>query len=122
MTWVLPIFTVINLLLAFMDSRIIGKGRRILHGLNALIYILMVAGPVWYWHNYWLIGALLFNRLLVFNIMLSLFRGLKWNYISPAPTAVTDKITKAIFGNRGSLMYGVYLVAFITFIILTYAI
>lgn len=109
----IPIFTVINIVLGFIDSRLIGKRRKILHGINGLIYLSMVVTPVLIFHNYWLIGSLLFDRLLFFNIPLSLFRGKEWNYISPAPKAITDRLAKAVFGNRGTLMYGVYLVLFI---------
>lgn len=109
----IAIFAVLNVLLAFIDSRIIGKGRRVLHGLNALIYLAMVAIPVWLFNNYWLIGCLLAIRLVVFNIGLNLFRGFTWNYISPDPKAITDKIAKAIFGKRGTLMYLSYFVLLI---------
>ena len=118
MIYTLPIFTVINIIMAFIDSRVIGKGRKVLHGINGLIYISMVAVPVWWFENYWLIGAMLFDRLLFFNISLSLFRGLRWTYISPAPKAITDRMAKAVFGNRGKLMYGVYLILFIVTIYL----
>lgn len=121
MTWVLIIFTILNMVLAFIDSRIIATKHKVLHGLNGLVYLALVAGAVWYTGNYWMIGALLFCRLVVFNIALSLFRGLAWNYISPCPKAWMDKIAKAVFGNRGTLMYFVYLLIFITFTILSYA-
>lgn len=118
MIWILPIFTVLNLILAFIDSRIIADKHKVLHGLNGLVYLTLVAGAVWYTGNYWLIAALLLCRLVVFNISLSLFRGLAWNYISPSPAAITDKIAKAVFGNRGTLMYLTYTVLFIVTIYL----
>lgn len=114
----IAIFAVLNVALAFIDSRIIGKGRRVLHGLNALIYLAMVAIPVWLFNNYWLIGCLLAVRLVVFSIGLNLFRGLKWNYISPSPAAITDRIAKVIFGKRGTLMYLSYFVLLILLIYL----
>ena len=120
MMWILPIFTLLNIILAFIDSRIIADKHKVLHGLNGLVYLALVAGAVWYTGNYWLIGALLFNRLVVFNISLSLFRGLVWNYISPSPAAITDKIAKAVFGDRGTLMYIIYLAALIGFTVWIY--
>ena len=113
----LTIFTIINIFLAQLDSRKIGEHKVIKHGLNGLVYAAILAVPYFLFHNLWLIGALLFNRLLVFNISLSVFRGLKWDYISHEPKAITDKIAKAIFGNNGMLMYGVYLLIFTGFII-----
>lgn len=109
----IAIFAVLNVALAFIDSRVIGKGRLVLHGLNALIYLATVAIPVWLFNNYWLIGCLLAIRLVVFNIGLNLFRGFTWNYISPSPAAITDRIAKAVFGKRGTLMYLIYFVLLI---------
>lgn len=116
----ITIFFLINLILAFIDSRLIGKKRKILHGVNGFVYLLIIALPVFSFNNYWLIGVLLFERLLVFNIALSLFRGLKWNYISAEPKAITDKIAKFVFGMKGKLMYAVYLLIFITLLYFTF--
>ena len=113
----ITIFTIVNIFLAQIDSRKIGENKLIKHGLNGLVYAAILAVPYFLFSNYWLIGALLFNRLLVFNIALSVFRGLKWDYISPEPKAITDKLAKAVFRNNGMLMYGVYLLIFTGFII-----
>ena len=113
----ITIFTIVNIFLAQIDSRKIGENKLIKHGLNGLVYAAILAVPYFLFSNYWLIGALLFNRLLVFNIALSVFRGLKWDYISPEPKAITDKLAKAVFRNNGMLMYGVYLTIFTGFII-----
>ena len=59
----LTIFTIVNIFLAQLDSRRIGNNKVIKHGLNGLIYVAMIAIPHFLFHNYWLIGALLFNRL-----------------------------------------------------------
>jgi len=114
----LIIFTVINVILAAVDAAKIKKGKRISHGINAAVYIAAVAATYFLFHNFWLIGALLFNRLLVFNIALSLFRGLPFDYITPVPAAITDKIAKAIFGRNGKLMYLFYLIIFTGFIVM----
>jgi len=70
----------------------------------------------------WLIFALLFNRLLVFNIFLSLFRGLDWDYVTPEnpPKSIIDRIAKMVFGMNGKLMYGVYSIVFIVLIIIIF--
>lgn len=116
----LILFSVANLLLAYLDAHKIIKGKAINHLFNAAFYIAIVAVPYFLFKNWFLIGALLFNRLLVFNIMLSLFRGLKFDYISPSPASVTDKIAKGIFGSNGKLMYAVYLVVFIALTIVAF--
>lgn len=121
MTGVITIsFAIANIVLAFIDSRKIIKSKMINHAVNAIVYCAMVAIPVFILHNYWLIGTLLFTRLLVFNITLSLFRGLKWDYVSPSPTAITDRIAKSIFGYNGRLMYMVYGAVTILFILASY--
>jgi len=118
----LILFSIANVILAYLDAHKIIKGKAINHVINAAIYVAMVAVPYFIFHNYFLIAALLVNRLLVFNIMLSLFRGLRWNYISPSPTSITDKIAKSIFGNKGSLMYVIYAIIFVVLTILSFVI
>lgn len=113
MIYLIPIFTLLNVILAFIDSRIIVTKHKVLHGLNGAVYLIAVGFAVWWFNNYWLIPSLLLDRLLFFNIPLSLFRGKKWNYISPAPKAITDKIAKAIFGDNALVMYVIYAILFI---------
>lgn len=120
MVLTLLIFAVINVALAFVDAHKILKGKWILHGVNAAVYIAMCAGAWFLFKNIWLIAALLFNRLLVFNIALSLFRGLKWDYMPITPLSITDKLAKKVFGINGKLMYAVYAVIFIALIIITF--
>jgi len=121
MIWTLVIFTLANIILAFIDSRIIQAKHKILHGINGAVYLAALLIPWFMYHNLWFIGCLALNRLLVFNIMLSLFRRLKWYYISPMPAAITDKFAGFIFRGNGKLMYRVYLIVFITLTVLTFA-
>lgn len=120
MIYALVIFALVNILLAFIDAQRIKKGKKISHALNAAIYIVLIAIPVLLFKNYWMIGALLSIRLTVFSIALSLFRGLKWDYISPMPAAVTDRAARAIFKSNGKLMYGIYFLILSGFLILTF--
>ena len=118
----LIIFALLNTVLAFIDSRLIGNKRTILHWVNGLVYAAMLAVPYFIFHNLWLIGALVFERLIVFSIMLSLFRGLAWNYITPEnpPKAFTDRIAKMIFGMNGLVQYVIYAFIFITFLFIIF--
>jgi len=120
----LILFTIANVVLAFMDAHKIIKGKWINHGINAAIYVAMVAIPFFIFHNYFLIGALLVNRLIVFNISLSLFRGLIWDYITPEnpPKAISDRIAKSIFGMNGKKMYITYSIIFVVLTVLTFVI
>ena len=122
MTLTVIIFTLVNIVLAFIDAHKIIKDKWINHALNGLLYLAILVVPYFLLRNYYLIAALLFNRLIFFNIALSLFRfgWAKWDYISPAPTAITDRIAKFIFGNRGKLMYLVYSIIFIALLIIIY--
>jgi len=118
----LVLFTLVNILLAYIDSRQFAKGKTISHILNGLEIIAILTIPYFLFHNWWLIGALLFNRLLFFNISLSLFRGKKWNYITPEPkpASIIDRVAKWIFGMHGTLMYSIYLIIFILLLIKTF--
>ena len=122
MVLTLLIFAVLNISLAFIDAHKIFKGNTINHVINAAVYIAMVAVSFFIFHNVWLIIALLFNRLLVFNIALSLFRGLNWDYVTPEnpPKSIIDRIAKMVFGMNGKLMYGVYAAVFIVLIIIIF--
>lgn len=110
-------FVLINIVLAFIDAHKIIKSRSIKHWVNGLIYAGMAAIPLLLYHNYYMIGAILFIRLVVFNIALSKFRGLKWDYISPMPAAITDRIARKVFGGNGKLMYAIYTVIMIALVL-----
>ena len=120
MTATLIIFAVLNIVLAYIDAHKIVKGKFINHLINGAVYIALIAVPYFMFHNYWLIAALLFVRLIVFNIMLSLFRGLKWDYISPAPASVIDKLAKRVFDSHGLVMYAVYGIVLVLLLIILY--
>jgi magnesium-transporting ATPase (P-type) len=109
------IFTLLNISLAQHDANRIKKGKRIYHGINGAVYIVLLAIQHYIFADWYLTAALVFDRLLVFNIALSLYRSLPFDYISPEPKAITDKIAKRIF-KKGIVMYGVYFAAFILLI------
>lgn len=114
------LFTLANILLAFLDAHKIIKGNTIKHGINAAIYVAMVAVPYFIFHNYFLIAALLFNRLIFFNAALSLFRGLNIFYMPLSPASFVDKLAKRVFGVNGKLMYAVYTGVFIILTVISF--
>jgi hypothetical protein len=118
----LIIFTLLNIGLAYIDSKQFAKGKTVSHILNGLEIIAILLIPYFLFHNWWLIAALLFNRLLIFNISLSLFQGKKWNYITPEikPASIIDRLAKMVFGMRGTLMYLIYFIIFILLLIKTF--
>lgn len=109
------IFTLLNIGLAQYDASRIKKGKRIYHGINGAVYIVLLCITFYLFKDWYLTGALIVDRLLSFNIALSLYRGLPFDYISPKPKAITDRIAKRIF-KKGIVMYVVYFAAFILLI------
>lgn len=116
----LILFTLANIALAFVDAHKIIKGKTINHILNAAIYVGMVAIPYFVFHNYFLIAALLFNRLIFFNMFLSLFRGLPAFYMPLKPLSITDILAKKVFGINGKLMYSIYAGVFIILTVISF--
>jgi hypothetical protein len=134
------IFSVINVLLAKFDQKLIAKQTLIKHGINGLVYMAILALPYVLFHDFdkklnlggyimdfitndlCFVGALLFNRLIVFNISLNLLRTdviIRWDYIPLRPKSIVDKIGKFFFGLNGKLMYIVYSAIFIALVILS---
>lgn len=122
MDWILKIatiilFSIINILLAKFDAKLIGKKVLIKHAISGGVYCSMIAAPYFLFDkNLWLMASLLFDRLLFFNIFLSISRNpdpKPWNYVSPVRAAITDKIAFFIFGYKGTLMYVVYAITFL---------
>lgn len=114
-------FLIINVILAFIDSRIIQSKKGIRHWINGLIYCVLVgASYLWIVRDEWLAVSLFIERLIFFQISLSLFRSLIWNYITAAPKSITDRIQVAVFGHNGKLMYSIYAVLFIVNLIIIF--
>lgn len=115
---IILLFSGINILLAKYDWWRIKQHWGIKHGINGAIYTLMTVGVYFLFKDLFLVGALLFDRLLFFNIALSKYRKLSWDYIPVEPKAWSDIVAKWIFGNNGKLMYSIYTILFILLIIL----
>lgn len=109
------IFFLYNVANAHFDADRIKSGKRIYHGINGAAYIIMLAIQHYIFADLYLTAALAFVRLLVFNIALSLYRGLPFDYISPKPKSIIDKATKWVF-QEGIIMYGIYAMIFILLI------
>jgi hypothetical protein len=90
------IFTVINILLAKIDADKIKQHKPIHHGINGLIYLVLLI-PVYFITYNWLnILGLLLLRIPVFNTSLNYFRGIALTYLSNSTTSIIDKITNKI--------------------------
>lgn len=102
-------YTLLCIPFAALNARWIEKGYRILHGWNGAIHIAAatVGWILWDWEVLFII---LLNTRIVFDSWLSVFRGLGWNYVSPEPKSIADKIEKKVFGSNvlfARISYGV---------------
>jgi hypothetical protein len=99
--------------LAKIDSWKISKNIHIKHGINALIYCVLIA-PTFFisWHYP---IAMLALRRIVFDTALNLFRGLPFDYISATTTSIIDRISYNFQKQYG---YFAYYTIFLIIIIL----
>ena len=110
---ILVLYTIINIVLAKIDSWKISKNIHIKHGINALIYCVLIA-PTFFisWHYP---IAMLALRRIVFDTALNLFRGLPFDYISATTTSIIDRISYNFQKQYG---YFAYYTIFLIIIIL----
>jgi hypothetical protein len=92
----LVIFIIVNILLAKIDANKIKQNKPIYHGINGLIYLVLLI-PIYFITYNWLnILGLLLLRIPVFNTSLNYFRGIALTYLSNSTTSIIDKITNKI--------------------------
>jgi len=110
---ILILYTILNLVLAKIDAYKISKGIHIKHGINALVYCVLIA-PTFFisWHYP---IAMLALRRIVFDTALNLFRGLPFDYISATTTSIVDRISYDFQKEWG---YFCYYMIFVVIIIL----
>ncbi len=109
--FIILIYFFINVGLAAIDKALISRGKRIYHAVNGLVYCALIT-PVWFiTENWFMVTALLFLRLLVFNPALNLGRGLNFFYLPLKPKSIIDRIAKFVFGD-GAKAYAFYVLCF----------
>lgn len=122
MILIITLFIILNLILAKVDAKKILANKPINHTMNAWWYAvaIIIAGALseLVFHFNWieqisLLLSLLLTRKVVFDISLSLFRKLKWDYISQTTTSKVDQFENKIFksGTVKYLFYGALLLA-----------
>lgn len=114
---ILILCILLNILLSYIDSRIFAKSLYVSHGFNGALYITLI---IVFHKSYTIDLIYLMLRLIFFNIPLSLFRNLAWNYVSPKRKSIVDKAAFFIWGYKGTYMYISYLI--ITSILICYEI
>ena len=104
------IFSIINVALAKIDAWKIANGRKIYHGINASLYLILVTLLyIWTKNPAICIGVLAVRRI-VFDTALNLFRGLRFDYISSTTTSIIDRISYRFQSKFGYLpYYGIFI-------------
>jgi hypothetical protein len=108
----------LNILHARHDAWRILDGRRIYHGINGLVQVLVLV-PVYFYTNDWFfIIGLLSVRRIVFDTALNIFRGLRFDYISSTTTSIIDRLSYNFQKRYGYVVYyGLFLVVIMLSII-----
>jgi len=100
---IISLYIFINVILAKIDALKIKKGLRIRHGINALIYIALIAPTVYISWSFPI--AMMALRRIVFDTALNLFRGLPFDYISDSTTSIIDRISYDFQNQYGYFIY-----------------
>lgn len=112
------VFIALNVVLANIDAKKIKQGKKILHGINGLVYGLLVALGYVLTHSWLVVIGLLLIRIPVFNTALNYFRGLKLTYLSDSTTSIIDRLTNFVPKKIGYWLYHGLLLAIATYLIL----
>jgi hypothetical protein len=99
--------------LAKIDANKIRDGIHIKHGINALVYCVLIAPTLYISWTFPI--ALMALRRIVFDTSLNLFRGLPFDYISATTTSIIDGISYDFQKQYG---YFAYYTIFLIIIIL----
>lgn len=110
---IIILYTILNVVLAKIDAYKISKGIHIKHGINALVYCVLIAPTFFITWHYPI--AMLALRRIVFDTALNLFRGLPFDYISSTTTSIIDRISYDFQKQYG---YFAYYTIFLIIIIL----
>lgn len=113
------ILLVLAVLVAWYQACLIRNGRPIYHGWWALGWSIAIGSTMWLlWKPWlheppswgtemsgdlipWIYGAAAgCGHLVLFNVCLNRFRGLKWNYTSISTGSILDQLAVRLFGTR----------------------
>jgi hypothetical protein len=110
----LIIYALFSILLAWINSILIAKGKRIWHGLNGAIHL---SAAIYFGlavHLSMGLSILLIARLF-FDVSLNLFRHLPIDYVPKEPKSIVDKIEIFLFEDNGWLPKIIYLLLLTAF-------
>jgi hypothetical protein len=113
------LFVGMNFILAYHDAERIKLHLRIYHGVNALIYILLLLPVYLYLKDWFFIIGLLSLRRVTFDTSLNVMRGLRFDYISSSTTSLIDRLSYKFQAKYGYVLYyGIFIFITILSIIL----
>jgi hypothetical protein len=95
----------LNILHAKHDAWRIFDGRRIYHGINGLVHVMLVGIVLIYTKEWFFAIGLLSLRRIVFDTALNIFRGLRFDYISASTTSIIDRISYRFQKQYGYVIY-----------------
>jgi hypothetical protein len=101
----LALFTCINIALARYDAWKIKHNKWIYHGINAMVYLILLIYPYILTKDWLFIIGLLSLRRIVFDTALNLFRGLRFDYISSTTTSIIDRLSYKFQAKYGYIPY-----------------
>jgi hypothetical protein len=103
------LFVLFNIGFAYIDAKKIKQNKPIYHGINGLIYLILLISVYILIHNWLIVIGLLVLRILIFNTALNYFRGKELDYISNTTTSIIDQITNFIPRKIGYWNYCIWL-------------
>lgn len=83
---------------AWVNNQWILHGKRIRHGLNGSLHVLVAFTVAYFTKWYHFFTVLLITRV-AFDWSLNLFRGLPLDYLPLKPKSIADRVEKAVFNN-----------------------
>jgi hypothetical protein len=101
----LALFTCINIALAKYDAWKIKHNKWIYHGINAVVYLILLIYPYIITKDWFFMIGLLSLRRIVFDTALNLFRGLRFDYISSTTTSIIDRLSYNFQAKYGYIPY-----------------
>ena len=103
-------FVLLNIKFAHIDAKRIKQNKRIYHGINGLIYSILLILSYLITHDITCVIGYTLVRIPVFNTFLNYFRGKELTYLSDSTTSIVDKITNFIPRKIGYWTYSILII------------
>jgi hypothetical protein len=110
------VYAGLNILHAKYDAIRISQHKRIYHGINGLVHVILVGIVYLFIKDLFFTIGLLALRRIVFDTALNLFRGLRFDYISSTTTSIIDRLSYDFQKRYG---YFIYYGIFFLFVLLS---